>query len=54
MGTYIQLREKEQICEWVLVASKGYSGDDYLIRITWSKIITRQFEASEFAEYIAH
>ena len=30
----IQLREKVQICRWVLTASKGFSGDNDLIRIT--------------------
>ena len=28
--TEIQLREKEQICIWVLTVSKGYLGDSYL------------------------
>ena len=26
----IQLREKKQICGWVMTASKGYSGDNCL------------------------
>ena len=41
-----QLCEKEQICGWVLTASKGYSGGNYLIKIIWNKKITRQFETS--------
>ena len=35
----IQLREKEKISRWVLTASKGYSGDADLIRITWNRKI---------------
>ena len=34
METDIQLRKKEQICGRVVTTSKGYSGDNCLIRIT--------------------
>ena len=44
--TDIQLRGKEQICKWVLTASKGLSGDNDLWRVTWNRKITWQFEAS--------
>ena len=50
----IQLHEKEQICRWVLTASKCCSGDNDLIKITGNRKITWQFEAFKFAEYIVY
>ena len=43
--TEIQLREKEQICVWVLTVSKSCSGENDLMIITWNRKITWQFEA---------
>ena len=43
--TEIQLREKEQICVWVLTVSKSCLGENDLMIITWNRKITWQFEA---------
>ena len=40
METEIQLIEKENICRWILTASKGYSGHNYFIRIISNRRIT--------------
>ena len=43
--TEIQLREKEQICVWVLTVSKSCLGENDLMIITWNRKITWEFEA---------